>query len=276
MPSPKHVLVVGLKEFSPGKTTTSCVLLRLLRERGYNVCGFKPQASHNVWYDFDAVHEGLSQGRLYGKDAKLLREASGTDFDEETISPFHWLLANPPMWVLHRHPGMHFFIVARITVWGDAPTHHLLINETLLFDHGLNMQVEQLRSSFDVVHALTSVAQARELTEGLKTEAIQSAFRRLCTRHDSFVYESFSHFALPWREIESLDSVIGVEPGFVYTFDPKEYLTAARLPKNTRGNASVGRLLKMIEPCTTTVVPPACKADIAPQLHRTLADLIPD
>ena len=56
-------------------------------------------------------------------------------------------------WVLQRHPGMHFFIVARITVWGETPAHHLLVNETLLFDHGLNRQIERLRSSFDVVHA---------------------------------------------------------------------------------------------------------------------------
>ena len=151
-----------------------------------------------------------------------------------------------------------------------------MINETLLYDHGLNMQVEQLRSSFDVVHAATSVEQAREVTQGLKTEAIQSAFRRLCTQHDSFVFESFADIALPWREIPSLDSVIAVEPGFVYTFDPKEYLTAARRPKSIRGNASVGRILRMVEPRTTTMVPPACRADIAPQLHRILSDLIPE
>jgi predicted P-loop ATPase/GTPase len=161
-------------------------------------------------------------------------------------------------------------------VWGDAPTHHLLINETLPFDHGLSTQVEQLRSWFEVVHEVTSVAQARELTEKLKTEAIRSAHRRLCTQHDAFVYESFSHYALPWRGIDSLDTVIAVEPGFVYTFDPEEYLSAAHLPKNTRGNASVGRLLKTIEPRSTTVVPPARKADIEPQLHRILADLIPE
>jgi predicted P-loop ATPase/GTPase len=120
------------------------------------------------------------------------------------------------------------------------------------------------------------VEQAREVTRGLKAEAIRSAFRRLGTRHDSFVYESFADIALPWRELPSVDSVIAVEPGFVYTFDPKAYLTEARRPKSIRGNASVGRILRTIEPQTTTLIPPARKADIAPQLHRILSDLILD
>lgn len=92
----RKFLIVGLKELEAGKTTVARALLLCLREEGIKACGFKPKAGNTLWYDYDTVYEALSRGRLYGKDSKLLREASDTNLPEELISPIHRLWATPP------------------------------------------------------------------------------------------------------------------------------------------------------------------------------------
>ncbi|KAF5431541.1 putative P-loop ATPase/GTPase [Candidatus Methanophagaceae archaeon] len=96
-----NILIVGLKGQDAGKTTFALALLAYLREKGHNACAFKPRAGNNVWYDFDVVHDALSQGRLYGKDATRLKAASAFSaaddpLSEECINPIHRLWMEPP------------------------------------------------------------------------------------------------------------------------------------------------------------------------------------
>ncbi|KAA0005716.1 MAG: hypothetical protein FE042_06940 [Thermoplasmata archaeon] len=50
------------------------------------------------------VYESLSRGRLYGMDAKLLREESDTNIREEMINPVHrlWNEGEQPDYILDR------------------------------------------------------------------------------------------------------------------------------------------------------------------------------
>ncbi|MFQ6085985.1 MAG: hypothetical protein ACE5OY_06965 [Candidatus Bathyarchaeia archaeon] len=101
-----RTLIVGLQKSEAGKTTVARALLYTLRERGLDACGFKPKASNTIWYDYEVVHEALSQGRLYGSDSKLLKKASGTDLPEEVISPIHRLWAVTPVHLMKRMGGL--------------------------------------------------------------------------------------------------------------------------------------------------------------------------
>ena len=89
----RRFLIVGLKELNAGKTTIAQALLLYLRDRGMKACGFKPKAVNTLRYDYDIIHDALSQGRLYGKDSKLLKEVSGTHPPEELVSSIHRLWA---------------------------------------------------------------------------------------------------------------------------------------------------------------------------------------
>jgi hypothetical protein len=103
----QRFLIVGLKELDAGKTTVAHALLLCLGERGIKACGFKPMAANTLWHNYDVVHEALSDGRLYGKDSKLLRNASYTDFPEELINPIHRLWATPPHYLNRTLPHFH-------------------------------------------------------------------------------------------------------------------------------------------------------------------------
>lgn len=132
----RRFLIVGLKEVDAGKTTVARALLLCLRERGITACGFKPKAGNTLWYDYEVVHEALSQGRLYGKDAKLLRMASGINIPEEIISPIHRLWVTPPHHLKQDLATLPYFIVDRVTLWSEKPKEMVVVNDALPFMHG--------------------------------------------------------------------------------------------------------------------------------------------
>lgn len=183
-------LIVGLREMDAGKTTIARALLLCLRERGIAACGFKPKASNTLWYDYDIVYEGLRQGRLYGKDSKLLREASGTKLPEELISPIHRLWATPPHYMKRDLTTLPCFIVDRVTLWSEKPKETVVVNDALPFRHGRERLVAKLHKlETEVLHVKT----VRELNKIVNTyyeEAIELAHRRILSEHDALVYES--------------------------------------------------------------------------------------
>ena len=130
-----NILIVGLKGQDAGKTTFALALLAYLREKGHNACAFKPRAGNNVWYDFDVVHDALSQGRLYGKDATRLKAASAFSVAddpllEECINPIHRLWMEPPrINSMSQIPG---FIIDRVTLRTKDGARNLVVeNEAL-------------------------------------------------------------------------------------------------------------------------------------------------
>ncbi len=173
-----------------GKTTIARALLLCLRERGIAACGFKPKAGNTLWYDYDVVYEALRQGRLYGKDSKLLREASGTKLPEELISPIHRLWATPPHYMKRDLTTLPCFIVDRVTLWSEKPKETVVVNDALPFRHGRERLVAKLHKlETEVLHVKT----VRELNKIVNTyyeEAIELAHRRILSEHDALVYES--------------------------------------------------------------------------------------
>jgi predicted P-loop ATPase/GTPase len=244
------ILIVGLKDTDAGKTTLTRAIISYLREEGFDACGFKPLAGNNIWYDHDVVYDALSEGRLYGKDAKILRAASGGDISEELINPIHRLWSEPPIvnpGLLSSSPSI---ILDRVTLWFDEPRNILVENKDLLFNREEEKRLlEKLRHRADDIHEIGDLRSLNEVTEEYYGRAIRSAYRRLLDRYDPIVIEGYGDVALPWSELDDLDLVIGVEPWHISIYDPDKYLSAVKFSIPTYSNEiSTRRIRELVKP----------------------------
>ena len=263
-------LIVGLKELDAGKTTVARALLLSLRERGTTACGFKPKASNTLWYDYDIVHEALSQGRLYGKDSKLLREASGTNLLEELINPIHRLWATPPHNLKRYLTTLPYFIADRLTLWSEEPKEMVVVNDTLPFRHGRKRLVAKLyKPETEVLHVRT-MRELNQIVDTYYDEAIKLAHRRIAAEHDTLVYESYADIALPWRDIRELDMVLAVHPGYIQAYDPDKYLSALDLSTNLLREERTENVVNLLKPIKTIKVPPCKSGEITKRVKGKL------
>ncbi|NIR88109.1 hypothetical protein GWO13_11430 [Candidatus Bathyarchaeota archaeon] len=266
----RRFLIVGLKELDAGKTTIARALLLCLRERDITACGFKPKAANTLWYDYDVVHEALSQGRLYGKDSKLLREASGTNLPEELISPIHRLWATSPHHLKQDLTTLPHFIVDRITLWKKKPKETVVVNDALPFKHGMERLVAKLcKPETEMVHVRT-LRELNEIVDMRYDEAIKLAHRRIAAEHDALVYESYADVALPWRGIKELDLVLAVHPGYILAYDPDKYLSALDLSTNLLQERRTQNVVNLLKPIKTVRVPPYKSGEIIKGIKRKM------
>ena len=116
-----RLLVAGDDEVDAGKTTFTAGLVERTGVRG-----FKPRAGNGYWYDHDDYRRAVETGRLYGKDAKRLADASPGDVRPEAINPVHRLWLPTP----GRGKGLlgregRAFLVDRVT--DDDGTRYVLL-----------------------------------------------------------------------------------------------------------------------------------------------------
>lgn len=270
----RRFLIVGLKELDAGKTTVARALLLCLRERGITACGFKPKAGNTLWYDYEVVHEALSQGRLYGEDAKLLRMASGTNLPEENISPIHRLWATPPHHLKQDLATLPYFIVDRVTLCSEKPKEMVVVNDVLPFRHGRERLVAKLyKPETEVVHVRT-LRELNKIVDTYYDEAIEHAHRRIAAENDALVYESYADIALPWRCVRKLDMVLAVHPGYIWAYDPDKYLSALELSESLLREKRTENVVKLLKPIKTLRVPPCKSGEIIKGIKRKLHPFI--
>lgn len=101
-------------------------------------------ACNSIWYDYDVVYEALSEGRLYEKDSKLLKKASGTDLSEEVISPVHRLWAVPPQSVKTKLSEVPQFITDRVTLCDGEERDVAVLNDAWSLKHAGEKLLENL------------------------------------------------------------------------------------------------------------------------------------
>ncbi len=273
-----NILIVGLKGQDAGKTTLALALLAYLREKGFNACAFKPRAGNNVWYDFDVVHDALSQGRLYGKDATRLKAASAFSaaddlLSEECINPIHRLWMEPPrISSMSQIPG---FIIDRVTHWyKDGARNMVVENETLPAMYRCSdTLLAQLRANASEIYHVRDLNTLNKLTEKYYDLAIELAYKKVVAQHDCVVIESYSDIALPWNGLNSLDAVIGIKPRQMLVYEPKKYLAAVQLvtPTYSQEEISTARIVELIKPLKVVNVPPFTSE----QLLQALKEKIP-
>ncbi len=258
-----QILIVGLKEKDAGKTSLARALLAYLKEKKLNACGFKPRAGNSVWYDYDIVHEALSQGRLYGKDAKLLKTVSAFGSDagaivEEFINPFHRLWAEPP----HIDPitQIPYFILDRVTLWLKEGVRNLVVeNEALPVEYRCNDAiVERLRAKASGIYHVRDLETLNRLTKRYYDLAVELVYKKMNKQYDCLVIESYSDIALPWKGLRDLNAVFGVKPGQISVYEPDKYLTAVQLTASTysQKELATSRIVELVKPIKEVKTPP--------------------
>ena len=272
------ILIVGLKELDAGKTSLACAMLEYFRARGYSVCGFKPRAGNSIWYDYDVVQEALSRGRLYGKDAKMLKLAStpysvSGALEEEFVNPFHRLWTEPP----HIDPvtRIPYFVIDRVTLWRKSEaTNLVVVNDALpmeyRYDDALFNELCAGASRIFHVHDLNTL---NKLTSEYYNRAAEQAFMLMRREYELIVIESYSDVALPlpYSTLKDVDAVIGIKPGKIFVFEPEKYLTAVQLEASIRIQAEeppTSEIVELLKPVREIRVPPLRSDEVVPQLKK--------
>lgn len=256
-----NFLCVGLKEIDSGKTSLALALMSYLKEQGQDVCGFKPRAGNNLWYDWSIVKKSLDEGSLYGHDAKVLHEASSQEVPISVVNPAHRL------WVPSYQEftkGIPNFLLDRITTEKGT----LVVKNEQMDVPISSTYFEQLLEKAEVYH-ISSREDLRKVTS-LYNQADAWAHSILTEQFDTIVYESYADIGIPWQEISSIDYVFAITPFRIYTFNGDRYLRAYDVMSSFPEEEKTIRITKNIDPITTVNVPPFAE-DVVTNLKRHIS-----
>jgi predicted P-loop ATPase/GTPase len=242
-----RLLVAGGARVDAGKTTFSTGLV----ERTGAV-GFKPRAGNDFWFDHDDYLAATAEGRLYGKDARKLAAASGTDVTPEDINAVHRL-------------------------WRPDPGG----GTGLLGKEEREFLVDRVGESFVVngtVELPESVREALPLAEAPRVSSVDEFNDVMADRHlseqrsllaeieatERAVVESYADVARPFREVDP-DAVAVVEPGRVRVYDGDRYAKGCAIasggPDAGQLEERVGDVTDLIEPKADAPLPPLSKSE---------------
>ncbi len=238
-----RLLVVGADRVDAGKTTFSTGLLERI-----DGVGFKPRAGNDYWFDHDDCRRSLSEGRLYGNDARRLAAAGSGQPGPESINPVHRL------WRPARgtSPGLvgredRTFLVDRV---GETYVRNAAADlpERVLRELPLSTAV-----TVDSVEELNAVTRDRYLP----------AFQALADRvreAERAVVESYGDVALPLSGT-TFDAVAVVEPGGARVYDGERWVIACDVtPGRTGTDPGAGSLEQRVDDVERHLAPLASVA----------------
>jgi predicted P-loop ATPase/GTPase len=247
-----RVLVAGADRVDAGKTTFSVGLCARL-----GATGFKPRAGNDLWFDHDDVRMAVSAGRLYGKDARRLAEASPGDPDPEDLNPVHRLWRPDP------GPGKGLVGQADRRFLLDRVAGSFLVNA-----HG---EVPGfVREGLPLEDAVTvdSVAELNRETRRRHLPALGAVAKRI-RGADPAVVESYGDVARPLEgtlgeegdpPTEAYDAVAVVEPARVRVYDGERYVRACEVAGSGPRDGSLERrvpdVIEHLEAVATHRLPP--------------------
>jgi predicted P-loop ATPase/GTPase len=283
-----QVLVVGLKGVDSGKTTFSRALLSHLRGEGLDVCGFKPMAGNNIWYDYDVVSKALLEGRLFGRDAGFLKEESTGDVPEELINPVHRLWSEPSK--IDPATGVPTFILDRVTFWsqgksedgdegefeeGRGDERSVLVENATVHLNGEKKLLRKLYPRAAEVYRVEDAEGLNSLVEAHYGRAIGSAYQRIAREHDALVIEGYSDAALPAGEVCDPDLVVGVEPWQISVYDPDRYQNAVRLSTPSYSKeVSTSRVTELLRPKRVVEYQPSKPEERVDRLKEIMPEVL--
>jgi predicted P-loop ATPase/GTPase len=246
-----RLLVAGGDRVDAGKTTFTTGLLDRL-----DAVGFKPRAGNDYWFDHDDYRRAVEEGRLYGKDAKRLAEASAGDFAPEDLNPVHRL------WRPSSGPGTGLV--------GQSHREFVLdrVGESFVANARADVP-EEARELLPLSDAPTveTIGQLNEVTQQLHLpmfEGFAGRIREAEEEAEHVVVESYGDVAIPIRGV-AFDAVAVVEPGRMQVYDGDRFLKACEV---AGGSAREGELevhtpdvTELADPKTTAALTALPNAD---------------
>lgn len=243
------LLVVGADRVDAGKTTFSTGLV----ERT-DAVGFKPRAGNDYWFHHDDYLDALSQGLLYGKDARRLADASPGSLGPTDINPVHrlWQPRDDSGSGLLGQDDREFVI--------DRAGDQFVINGTTSIPDSAR---ERLPLSGAIV--VNVIEEFNRVMERHHVQALD-ALAETIQRTDRAVVESYSDVARPLRGIEPT-AVAVVEPARVRIFDGPRYIKACAVASGSEGSfhgqleERVASVIDLADPVATVDLPALPKSD---------------
>lgn len=225
------LLVAGSAEVDAGKTTFTTGLIERTGIRGY-----KPRAGNGYWYDQDDYRRAVEEGRLYGKDAKLIAAANDEPTRPEAINPVHRLWLPTPgrgKGVLGRDGRR--FLFDRVTTKTGSDVH--VVNGTVEIPPAA-------RRAFplDAAPTVETLSALNELMAEHHAPALSALADEIADR-DAAIVESYANIAEPLSELVP-DAVAVVEPRRCRVYDGERYARACEVAS---GSAHEGRLEERVE-----------------------------
>ena len=241
------VLVAGNDRVDAGKTTFTVGLLAY-----HDAVGFKPRAGNDFWFDHDDAMRALSDGRLYGKDANRLANASAGTPAPEELNPVHRL------WVPSPGPGKGLLGQSRREFLVDRVGEGFVVNGTVSLPESVR---ETLPLSDGVV--VDSLKELNDQTERRYLPHFQAFAERIRTEARAVV-ESYSDIARPIQGVE-FDAVAVVEPRRVRVYDGTRYAKACEVADSSVHDGTmekrVGDVVSLLDPVETMTLEPLAKAE---------------
>ncbi len=237
-----HVLVVGARELRAGKTTFSLGLTAHA-----DAVGFKPRSGNDCWLHRDRFERAVSEGRLYGKDAALLADASPGERRPEDGNAVHRLWQPAP------GPGSGMLGQDDSVFVADRVGGSLVVNDTVALP-------PLVREHLPVEEAVRvgSLRELNEVTERRHVPTLLALSRRVAD-HEQAVVESYADVARPLPEFEP-DAVAVVEPTRVRVHDGPRFLRACEVatgsPRESRLEERVGSVVDLADPERTCGLAP--------------------
>ncbi|WP_135830525.1 ATPase [Halorussus halobius] len=257
-----RLLVTGGDRVDAGKTTFTTGLL----DRVDGV-GFKPRAGNDYWFDHDDYRRAIEDGRLYGKDAKRLADASTGSFAPEDLNPVHRLWRPSP------GPDTGLVGQAHRAFVLDRVVESFVVNA-----HADVPDAARRRLPLDDAPEVGTVAELDDVTRRLHLPAFEGFADRIRevesdapsrsgpdrTPAGATVVESYADVAVPIRGL-SFDAVAVVEPGRLRAYDGDRFLRACEVaggsPRDGRMEVHTDEVTDLADPRATASLPALADAD---------------
>lgn len=241
------LLVAGADRVDAGKTTFSVGLVASLE-----TVGFKPRAGNDYWFHHDDYRRAVTQGRLFGNDARRLAAASRGDLAPEDVNPVHRL------WQPSPGPGTGVLGRADREFIVDRVAENFVVNETVSLP-------EAARDSLPLEEAIRvdSLASFNEVMGQLHLVALEGIARRIA-EHERPVVESYGDVARPLRDVEPA-AVAVVEPGRARVYDGNRYVNACAVasggPSDGQLEERVPAVVDLLDPVASVSLPALSAAE---------------
>lgn len=223
---------------------------------------FKPISGHNYWYNYEHTKSCLESGLLVSKDATQIREKLGLKTNPVLMNPIHSLFVpariEKPLQQITNSLGLSgsssVLVMQRFSrPVDDHVETTMLIADQLVRENRLIIgqdDIGRLSHNASILDA-NSLETFQEFENLHYEEYVTQAFSRIEKETDTTIIESFNDSTWPWEGLDSVDSVLVVSPGHVFSYNPEKFRKATYLMK--RGDLPIrevtfGRIADLLKP----------------------------
>jgi predicted P-loop ATPase/GTPase len=243
-----RILIIGVHTYNSGKTRIAGQIVDYLHNKNLKAEYFKPLSAHNFWHNYAHSERCLESGSLYSKDAAYVRQFYESNLPVELSNPVHRLyapaLTERPLGPLPSTLAIAGMDSVLVMQRFSHPKNEGIESTILLAQELIDAQSvlftkkdAQKIMGDAMVENISSFSEAHAFEEAMLEGHIGDSFDWVKRKSDFVVIEAFNDTVWPWEELTSVDSVIAVSPGQVFSYEPERMLKAVRL--STYSNASI-------------------------------------